>query len=1102
MSSKHISRDHSAHKKSVIRPYDEYVRFEVFSHDPNYTKTYIPNNNSLKSYKNATKTSWKASTCFKSTDGVNMMQFQIKYNAKKSMSYRIDFLYEQNNYIYKDKDGKLDKTRNTGKDLTGHCKISGTDYDKNILFDGENNILKRKTIFKHLNKGNHTITVSVPSNVYFMGIIIRNVLSFVGDNYYGDALGSEDGNLALTTCTVTNSDMVKPTEMQVEVIYDDILDCDSKPSGHYIDYMDECNFYVKNNDNKVEQIFGGYVSSVLPDSDRTKLTIHCADRLNEGVNKYILDLLAIDGGTKSQKTDEYIDGMTKNFKSYPQVLKYLCGIHETTLKSNISKDYTVDGEKFHKGLVLTYGKKKKIKKVPTSNGISTPSNNFIMLRNKSSSANKQVWKLYDAKKNAKKPPIISDYTKENGKCYLHITYGLGDKKTSYQTSITETVDNAETTAGSQKFGKCGVSQDGKYVMAIGTISSGHDSGSYGTYYKGVFKNKCPYCHEAKLAWDSCRSDTSCIFSAGWGGSKRSWGVDPIETEITCNGCDSDFSAQGIEKAPPWTKLERVSKITESSKAEQDKLHRGEMVAVPESGLTITPDDIFKAITKEAFKYDYVLGAEGQTWNEMKRTGHGDCWGFSDLIYNMMKKYGIKCKISEYDSGYADNHRSVLYVNTKGEWVNFPYREYGWNTKYNNMLNDTGGSYGGHVIAINKSGSNIGNAKGTSTSTKSKTTTKVTNTKGYDKDKPFQAYLKITYSLEQSFKAKKYSVYVKFTQTAPQTVAINTGLTPYWINNKIRKVTLQHDLADFLRKSVHKKENINFYLQSIHFIAPQVKPKKNSDKKKKEDVNWYKQDKTTNDNSSCKIRLYQITFDDNKGVDGKEFNSCGKSVNSFMQEIVKEAGYLVNMEYGKHRVNDKIHYRVANQTNPNFIASEGDNNNILSWNNISYSPIGSLYNKSVQVFKDSNGKYKYISTRDPTSILEYGEQCTLVTNNETLSEKEAYYNAIMSDKYNPSQTYTYTITVPNYPTLKIGDLVQVRANAKKLNSIKEVKSIKVTFEHDKIPRIQTQIGLDELAPDIQLKKNIRNLRRSAKKESTYFDDSATPVIDEIYYEWDR
>ena len=563
MVSKHISRDHSAHKKHIIRPYDEYVKFEVFSFDPKHTKIYVPMDSTLKKGSNLQKTSWKSWSCYKSKDMENDMVFNINYNAKVNGNYRIDFIYEQNDYIHKDNDGKVSK-KNTGKDLVGHLKVTRGSinvHETNMLMDGENNIIKRKTGFlNHLNKGVHNIEVHVPSNIYFMGIIIRRIVRFVGDNYYGDNLGNEKGSLTLTTASLTNSDMLKPSELQVEIAYDDKLECANSPSGFYIDYMDECNFYVKDNDNVVQRVFGGYVSSILPDAERTKLTIHCADRLNDGLNKYILDQMVLMGGTKSQKTDEYSDGMTKNFNSYPEALKYLCNIHEITLKSNISKNYTVDGEKFHRGFVITYGKKKRIKKITTVNGMATSQNNYIDLRNKSSSMKKQVFTLYDAKKNSKKPPNITNYP------YMHITYGLGDRETSYQTKVTETVDTAEVTAGSQKFGKCGVSEDGKYVMAIGTTSSAKDEGSWGTYYKGVYKNKCPHCGEAKLAWDSCRSDTNCIFTGSWGGSKRDWGVEAIETEITCNGCDSDFSAQGIEKDSPWARLERVSKITESSRA--------------------------------------------------------------------------------------------------------------------------------------------------------------------------------------------------------------------------------------------------------------------------------------------------------------------------------------------------------------------------------------------------------------------------------------------------------------------------------------------------------------------------------------------------------
>ena len=84
---------------------------------------------------------------------------------------------------------------------------------------------------------------------------------------------------------------------------------------------------------------------------------------------------------------------------------------------------------------------------------------------------------------------------------------------------------------------------------------------------------------------------------------------------------------------------------------------------------------------------------------------------------------------------------------------------------------------------------------------------------------------------------------------------------------------------------------------------------------------------------------------------------------------------------------------------------------------------------------------------------------------------------------------------------MGDLVKVVANARKLNSVKEVKSLKLTFDSGKIPRIRTEIGLDELAPNIQLEQNIRKFRQSVEKESTDFTETATPVSEDIYYEWD-
>ena len=360
------------------------------------------------------------------------------------------------------------------------------------------------------------------------------------------------------------------------------------------------------------------------------------------------------------------------------------------------------------------------------------------------------------------------------------------------------------------------------------------------------------------------------------------------------------------------------------------------------------------------------------------------------------------------------------------------------------------------------------------------------------------------SVECTFDSPKKNLYIKFTHLADKKNSLNDAKFPlYWINNTVKKSTLvdkdNHplNLVSYLNQ-IHGKTGYDVYMHSIQMITPKVVQTKDNN-----ETDWYKYDDSTIDESSCKIRLYQIIFNnDDNTANPKEMNSCGKSVQELMKTLVDESGYLLDMRFGLHRKDDYANFRVDNNNSVQFTATEGDDNNILGWNSISYSPVSSLFNKSLQIFKDFQNKYHYTSSRYAKSILSYQEQCTLQTSNEPISEKEAYYLSRMNDKFNSEQTYSYTITVPNYPDLRLGDLVKVVANAKKLSTIKEVKSIKISFDKGKIPRVRTELGLDELAPNIQLKDNIRKLRQSAKKDTTSFTGSAIPVTDASIYVWDR
>ena len=939
-----------------------------------------------------------------------------------------------------------------------------------LPFEGQNNILKRKTLYTNFNADtDYKIEFAVPHNCYVLGVIIRKVLHFYGSNTdeQGSVFEFKDAKLTI-------SEMLKPRELEVTVGYDSDFECDVNPSGLYLNYMDECNLEIKNNEGVKERVFGGYVSTPLPTSDRKTITIHCADRLKDGENKFILEQLFIQHGDKAPEESEYPENVS--FQTYPQALNYLCQCYECTLTPNINKKGELDKNdtiEYKSGFSKKFGKKKDIKKIKVSNGQVTVNKNSIMLRNNSSGKKKQVFTLYNAKN-----PIDITGDEKNGYYNLHITYGLGDVKTEYEKKDISKVDVSDTVAGAQKFSKCGVSKDKKYVMGIGRNTAGAQSSTYPykNIYRSVFVNKCPMCGKTGvLQWD-CYKAT----------------VDG--TEISCI-CGADFDCvTGYEKDGTLrSKLDKVGKTVKSSKSEQKKLKSGEMVATADGNAPIKPEDIFKAIKNSCKGFTYATGCSKASC--LENTGKGDCFAWSDKISKELTKYKVNNKIVEYPTAEAPSgHRSVLYQNSKGKYVDFPYREY----NFPKLVRNTDGSKNpSKIIKHYKAGGRITQATATGSTTKTQTTT-VKITEGYDKDKPFQAYLDIIYSTTKT--GKKYHVYVDFTQKANSSLTLS-GLTLVWVNNAVKTISLN----DFSKQLLARHKGANkIYLHSMSFVAPVIKSETDSSGNKTS-TDWYTNDKSTHDNSSCKILLYGIKFDNEAGADPSDLMATGKPVNETIKKIVEDADYTVDMEYGRHRVYDKIIFKSDRKEEPVFHATEGDSNNILEWGNLTFDPANTLHNKSICVFKD-NAKgeklYSYVGNNYLDSILKYHEQCTLITESESIGAKEAAWKCNHNEEFNPEQTYSCTITVKGLPKLSLKDLVQLTADFKKLNTLKEVDSIIVNYSFDEKPTIRTELGLGELAPDLQVKKIIKGMRDDAKKDTTYFPLTATPVLDEDIYEWEN
>lgn len=1041
MVKKHITRDYSAHKKSVVRPMDEYIKLEIFSYNHINTELYSAYQNNL-SMENANQITQYAWIGYESTDKTNRFNINYNYTATKNNEYRMDIIY-----LNKD-----------DKDMTGSVKIQKDNNiikDETIVFDGEVDILKRQTLFYDLKEGLYNITVRMPVNTIFLGAIVREIKTYTGDNI--DSAGT---NLMFTQATVSKTSETKPAEVTCTVGYDDDFECRESSSGFYIDYHDEMNLYTKDEDGNIKQIFGGYVSSILPDNDRTKLTITGADRLIDGQNKYVLNEMFILGGTTNH--EEYLGEDYKDFQRYGSALKYLCDLFENTLKNNINENYLVGGESYANAVTCIYGEEGNIKNVKSNNLSLNTNKNFITVRNNSTSEDMQVVYLYDYKDFVSDPIDITDYHN------FFFTYGLGDPKT-------ETDVSSSTESGT------GASTDS--VATKETITVNHMPSCaccYGTPYKRytkTWKNYCPNCGKSGTLTDNPK------------------GV--YEGEITCSmkkgGCDADYcgycggdkAGRGKCKRVKLTPADGASTTSSATKSEptltvEQVMSKARGFRYGGNASSISISDA-RTLEKNLFAHDYV-----------EQNKQCDCFGMTAYLFIEFMRAGYRVRAIEYYSASAGSgtHRTVQ-IWQNGGWVDPSYA--GYDGRFPPIRNKQNLE---EIIV----------SDGLSADGSTGTVTKIVN--GYDKDNIFKGFFQIRYKVVNN-KNESFQSYIvlDFSQQSNHPFAYGNndkGFDPICLNNSIKQATI--NCNQYIKDDCYTKGFTDAYASGLKIYLESIKLKSLSTTEKGINAPYYEMDNGTIDNASCKLDIYACGFNNGTLINPTDLSSCGKSINTEIEELIKASGYLINMEYSKHRKDDVINFMVDNQTKAKYLAEEGDNNNILSWSSINYTPVSTLFNNSIYVFKNQTKDgafYKYVNSKMSGSVLKYGEQTSLQTTSQILSAKEAYfYSRVKNNKFNWKPTYTYTISVVGSPDLDIYDLVQVKADAQKLNTVKRVQSIKISYSNSQIPRIRTELGLGEMAQEFQLQKLLRELRETAKQESTLFSGSASQVTDKNVYQWER
>ena len=884
----------------------------------------------------------------------------------------------------------------------------------------------RKTYGYSLKQGTHKFKLRLDSHLKVLSVFVKKITTYKADSDL-----SSDAKLTLLSATHTCSDKVGADELSFIILYDNSWENESTLTDYIFDYRDEVNFSVINTDGEMEQIFGGYISSASKNSDETQLTIKCAGRLIDGDIRYCTQEINV-GGEASDYSSSYYDGDVVHYPDYNYALDYVLRAMEQPLLNTLPEVFEAD--KYNE-IVVDLTDKANFDKCKASEMTASLESTGVYIRNNSSVNIPQSFKVYDSDWYNSNPQLLNDFP------ILFVEYGMGEPMTKIEVASADTGADGVTT--------------GETITVNMMPSCGCCGGrmAYKRYTK-TWRNYCPNC--------------------GKSGTLANNPKGVYEGEVTCSmskgGCDADYCGVcGGDKAGGG-KCNRV-KLVEASANETS--NEGN-TSTSEAETEAETEDIFQTISGEAFKYNYRLSNTCSTWLCMESAGYGDCWAFSEFIFTRLKEKGIASRIMEYATQASSRHRSVQYLNSDGQWANFPYREYGWGTRYNNMLNDTSAVNTGRVIQ-EIGGDSVNSGSGGKT---------ITN--GFDKDKPFQAWIKIEFSTTSDKSAKRIPIYVDF--TAEQSDSMNTlrGFTPIILNNIFTTGTTS--IINKLNETYYPE----VYLRSITFEYIVGSEK------------LWETNESTEDNSSCRMILKKIGFRNGTVLNPINLEATGKSLNSLMETILESGDLELRLYPQKMRRNDRLYVSHKQKApEPRFTIKEGDDGNITNISNWEYTPVTDFINRSMVVYKQKergsdDSYYNFIETRNPTKVTQYGEITNVVSVSDNISGLEAYYEARSNPKLKDTRTDSMTVTIKGCPhDLKIGDYVECIFQNTAHNDYKQVKSLTHEYNVQNSPKLQTKIGLNKPEPVIELKEEYEKQRELTHTKQAIFGKSAVYDKKEVY-----
>ena len=469
------------------------------------------------------------------------------------------------------------------------------------------------------------------------------------------------------------------------------------------------------------------------------------------------------------------------------------------------------------------------------------------------------------------------------------------------------------------------------------------------------------------------------------------------------------------------------------------------------------------LKKASLMFIFVSRPEGRASDiaSIKKLGIAHDDNFSRKVKNFT---GIK-----NPSNYLKNHNVT--------WI-----EDGTTTKIVNKIKNQ---------QFNGSGLNLGGSNQTG---EKEITNPYTKTHGFDKDNPFEAYLKIDYAVNKRNGEIK-TIYVDWSSEAPSNSRkFDNDFGIIWQNRK--KYIHEIDLLDKIKtaESDYAQTSDNkYYLKRVTFLRDFQDVIDDIDTEEDESKAY-----NNNDNSSYKMALYDLGVFSGEVAKMESLGVCGKTILDGMKTILEKSGYDWSIKYNKWRNGDALNFTdgTDNVKDIKYSFNEGFNGNIIGISNVKYSPTSQLMNSAVIIFKskkkenDPTMTYSYAKKGNLTEIMRFGEQMKVENLSTETGSKEATqkaYDNLM--KYFQPIT-TFTVKSVGLPPININDWVETKTVNPLLTNEYQVASRKINIDVTDRPMIQTEFGLGDIDAPLKVKQNLANQRKKLVREQL---DLNEPVV---------